>query len=68
MQKSDKFLERAKNHITRVGDEGPNFFRRDISKLSEEIINNFQAESSEGKEAIFKLFVEAYDFFVFYED
>ena len=65
MQKSEKFLERAKILITRVGDEGPNFFKRDIFKLSEEIVNNFQAESSEGKETIFRLFVEAYDFLVF---
>jgi len=43
-----------------VGDEGAQFFKRDIQKLSDEMINNFQTESPEIKESILKQFVEAY--------
>lgn len=47
-----------KTLITRVGDQGPTFYRKNIEKLSEEIINNYPNESSENKELITKHFVE----------
>lgn len=45
--------------ITRVGDQGPTFYKRDILKLSDEITKNFANENSENKELILKHFVEA---------
>lgn len=52
-------LNRAKMLITRVGDQGPTFYKRDILKLSDEITKNFANENSENKELILKHFVEA---------
>ena len=53
------FSIRAKQLISRVGDQGPAFFKRDIQKLNEEITNNFQNETTEIKESLMKHFVEA---------
>ena len=51
-------FKRAKKLITRVGDQDPEFYKRDILKLGDEIINNFSNESAENKELLMKHFVE----------
>lgn len=48
--------------MIRVGDDGPNFYKRDIAKLSSNIDTFFQKADFEAKEFLLNNLVEWYEF------
>jgi len=51
-------ISRIKQLLVRVGDDGPNFYKRDIKKLSSNIETFYQKADFEAKEFLLNTLVE----------